>query len=171
MTAPQSRLLGNGTASAIAPATLTMPSMPMVASIAKQASTASPQDDPPVHLMCREISDVAGLWTEWMVGITELFRSRWRAGRPSEVQWYSLRLEVIREIQRVARVRHTTEVAAMQSVASEQQRAGRQPLSLDAFCKHLRRQRKHREATALTQGNTSDRQTVFSAQVQDLLKG
>ena len=169
MTAPQSRLLGNGTASAIAPVTLTMPSMPAVVSIAEQASTAAPQDVLPAHRMCREIYDVAGLWQEWMVGTAEQpsiaaldqrWGSRWRAGRPSEVQWYSLRLEVIKEIQRVARVRQITEVAAMQSVASEQQREGRLLLSLDAFCKHLRRQRKHREAAALTQGNTSDTQDL-----------
>ncbi|KAL2144209.1 hypothetical protein VTI28DRAFT_9500 [Corynascus sepedonium] len=72
--------------------------------------------------MCRAIKTVEGLWREWTIGlpgrpaIAALDRnwgSRWRARRRGELQWYSLRLEVIREIQRVAQARRISEQAAM----------------------------------------------------------
>jgi hypothetical protein len=68
--------------------------------------------------------------------------SRWRAGRTAEVQWYSLRLEVIREIRRVSRSRRIAEISAMHTVAADHQRSGG---SLDLFCKRLRRDRKERD--------------------------
>ena len=61
--------------------------------------------------MCRVIKTVEGVWRELTVGllgqpaIASLDRrwgSRWRAGRRGELQWYSIGLEIIREIKRVA---------------------------------------------------------------------
>ena len=103
---------------------------------------------PPKHRMCREVRTVEGLWREWTVGlrgrpsIRDLdgrWGNRWRAGRQSELQWYSLRLEVIKEIQRVARVQRIAEEAAMWKLQVDQQRMG---CSLDRFCKRLREGRK-----------------------------
>jgi Transcriptional activator of glycolytic enzymes len=57
--------------------------------------------------MSRELKMVEGLWREWTEGVPgrpsireldNLEGSRWRAGRQSEIQWYSLRLEAIKEI-------------------------------------------------------------------------
>ena len=57
--------------------------------------------------MCRTVKTVKALWQEWTVGLghgnpsvaalDSRWGSQWRAGRQSEVQWYSLRLEVIKE--------------------------------------------------------------------------
>ncbi|KJZ70052.1 hypothetical protein HIM_10556 [Hirsutella minnesotensis 3608] len=64
-------------------------------------------EPPPRYHMCRAVKKVEALWSEWTVGlrggpaIADLdsrWGSRWRAGRQSELQWYSLRLEVIRKI-------------------------------------------------------------------------
>jgi len=76
--------------------------------------------------MCRAIRTVEDLWREWTVGlqgqpsINELDRrwgTSWRAGRPSELQWYALRLEVIKEIRRIAQARKTSEEAAIWQVS------------------------------------------------------
>ena len=68
--------------------------------------------------------------------------NHWRAGCQSELQWYSLRLEVIREIRRVAQAQGTGEDAAMWQVSLQQQQQTR--CSLDQFCKLLRASRKAR---------------------------
>ena len=74
-------------------------------------SPRSVADGPPAYRMCRTIKTVEGLWREWTEGlpgqpsITALDKrwgTRWRAGRGSELQWYSLRQEVIREVDRLA---------------------------------------------------------------------
>ena len=66
------------------------------------------------------------LWREWTEGLggnpsvaapDSKWGSRWRAGRQKEVQWYSLRLEVIKEIKRVAQVQKVSEEAAMWQVS------------------------------------------------------
>ena len=104
---------------------------------------------PPQHRMCRSVRTVEDLWYEWTVGlqgqpsICELDRrwgSLWRAGRQSELQWYSLRLEVIKEIRHVAQARRTSEDAAMWQVNQRQQQ---QRCSLDQFCKLLRAARRN----------------------------
>jgi hypothetical protein len=68
----------------------------------------------PEYRMSRAIKTVEALWQEWMTGLPGQpavsaldvrWGSQWRAGRRSEVQWYSLRLEVIREIRRVSKSR------------------------------------------------------------------
>ena len=102
----------------------------------------------PKHRMCRAVRTVHDLWREWTVGlqgqpsITELDRrwgNQWRAGRQSELQWYSLRLEVIKEIRRIAQVQRTSEEAAMWQVSQHQQQL---KCSLDQLCKRLRAARK-----------------------------
>jgi hypothetical protein len=98
--------------------------------------------------MSRAIKTVEGLWKEWTVGlygqpaVRELdsrWGYSWRAGRHTELQWYSLRLEVIREIERIARSRRIGEEAAMYIVNLQQQQTG---CSMDQFCKQLRANRK-----------------------------
>ncbi|KAM7205926.1 Transcriptional activator of glycolytic enzymes domain containing protein, partial [Rhypophila sp. PSN 637] len=98
------------------------------------------------------VKTVSDLWREWTTGlqggpsITALdnrWGSRWSAGRQAEVQWYSLRLEVIREIRRVAGMRRTSEETAVAFVAAEQRQSN---CSLDLYCKRLRANRKIREA-------------------------
>lgn len=108
--------------------------------------------EPPKHCMSRAVKSVEGLWHEWTVGLPgqpsiaaldSRWGSRWRARRRAELQWYSLRLEVIREIRRIAQTRHISEEAAMQTVAMEQRLTD---CGLDLFCKRLRAGRKTREA-------------------------
>jgi hypothetical protein len=107
-----------------------------------------PEPDPLRHRMCRTIKTVEGLWREWTVGlrgqpaIMELDRqwgNRWRSGRQSELQWYSLRLEVVKEIQRIARAQRTSEEAAMRIVDLHQRQTS---CSIDQLCKRLRANRK-----------------------------
>jgi hypothetical protein len=109
---------------------------------------------PPQHTMSRAVKTVDALWQEWTTGLPGLpaisaldtqWGSRWRAGRRSEVQWYSLRLEVIREIRRVSKARRISEIEAMQAVAIDHRQSSR---SLDAFCKQLRASRKLRDGGA-----------------------
>jgi hypothetical protein len=108
--------------------------------------------EPPRYRMSRAVKTVKGLWREWTVGLQgepsiialdNRWGSRWRAGRQAEVQWYSLRLEVIREIRRVAQARRISEESAMQFVGAEQRQCN---CSLDLYCKRLRANRKTRDA-------------------------
>lgn len=113
------------------------------------ATSPEPAPEPaPKHRMCRAVRTVEDLWREWTVGlqggpsIAQLDRrwgNRWRAGRQSELQWYSMRLEAIKEIRRVAQARRTSEEAAMWQVSHHHQQ---QRCSLDQFCKQLRAARK-----------------------------
>ena len=107
--------------------------------------------EPPKHRMCRAVRTVEALWREWAVGLQgnpsievldRKWGNRWRSGRQSELQWYSLRLEVIREIKRVAQAQRTSEEAAMWQVSLQQQQLMR--CSLDQFCNQLRAGRKAR---------------------------
>ena len=104
--------------------------------------------EPPKHRMCRAVRTVEVLWREWTVGLQgnpsievldRKWGNHWRAGRQSELQWYSLRLEVIREIRRVAQAQRTSEEAAMWQVSLQQQQTR---CSLDQLCKRLRAGRK-----------------------------
>jgi hypothetical protein len=107
---------------------------------------------PPVHRMCRTVKTVKALWQEWTVGLgrgnpsiaalDSRWGSRWRAGRQSELQWYSLRLEVIKEIRRIAQARRVSEAAAMWQVNLQQEQM---QCSLDQLCKQLRASRKARK--------------------------
>jgi hypothetical protein len=110
------------------------------------------EENPPEYRMSRAIKTVEALWLEWMTGLPgqpavsaldARWGSQWRAGRRSEVQWYSLRLEVIREIRRTSKARRIAEISAMHTVAAVHRQSGQ---SLDAFCKQLRASRKLREA-------------------------
>ena len=80
-----------------------------------------------------------------MVALDSRWGSRWRAGRRSELQWYSLRLKAIKEIRRVAQAKRIGEQAAMYIVNLQQQQTG---CSLDQFCKRLRANAKARRPAA-----------------------
>ena len=78
--------------------------------------------EPPRHSMCRSVGTVEALWREWTVGLRgqpsvgaldSRWGSRWRSGRPKEQQWYSLRLEVVREIRRLAQAQRNSEEQAI----------------------------------------------------------
>ena len=105
-------------------------------------------EQPPVHRMCRAVKSVRALWREWTEGLggspsiaalDSKWGSKWRAGRQNELQWYSLRLEVIKEIKRVAQAQRVSEEAAMWQVNLQQEQM---QCSLDQFCKRLRAGRK-----------------------------
>jgi hypothetical protein len=100
--------------------------------------------------MCRAVRTVEALWREWTVGLQghpsiealdRKWGNCWRAGRQSELQWYSLRLEAIREIRRLAQAQGMGEEAAMWQVSLQRQQAR---CSLDQFCKLLPAGRKAR---------------------------
>jgi hypothetical protein len=116
------------------------------------APAPASEEEPPQYRMCRAIKIVEDLWREWTVGLQgqpaiaaldSRWGSRWRAGRQSELQWYSLRLEVIKEIRRLAQAQRSSEQAAMCALGLRQQQIG---CSLDQFCKLLRANRKARLA-------------------------
>lgn len=118
------------------------------------AEPSSQPTPPPKYRISRTVKTVQELWREWTVSlrggpsITALdnrWGTRWRAGRQAELQWYSLRLEVIREIRRIAQARRISEEAAMHFVSAEQRQTN---CSLDLFCKRLRANRRTREAAA-----------------------
>jgi len=80
--------------------------------------------------MCRSVKTVEALWREWTVGLggqpsisalDSRWGSRWRSGRQNELQWYSLRLEVIREIKRMAKAQRSSEEQAMWTLHLQQQ--------------------------------------------------
>ena len=153
--APASGLLqSEGSAPSLEPSSLEPPSRYISAqasiSNSRVATPAPPvtSAEPPEYRMCRTTKTVEDLWREWTVGlqgqpaITALdshWGSRWRAGRQSEVQWYSLRLEVIKEIRRIARAQRMSEEAAMHLMSMRQQQTG---CSIDQLCKTLRANRK-----------------------------
>ena len=125
--------------------------MPSASASASEGPRAA-EGGPPKHRMSRAVKTVEALWQEWNSGLPgqpsisaldDRWGSRWRAGRTAEVQWYSLRLEVIREIRRVSKSRRIAEISAMHTVAADHQQSGG---SLDLFCKRLRRDRKERDA-------------------------
>ena len=85
---------------------------PLARSPSLQQQQQQEQDllEPPKYRMCCAVRSVEALWREWTVGLQgnlsietldRKWGNRWRAGRQSELQWYSLRLEVIREIRRI----------------------------------------------------------------------
>lgn len=105
-------------------------------------------EQPPVYRMCRAVKSVRALWREWTEGLggnpsiaalDSKWGSRWRAGRQNELQWYSLRREVIKEIKRVAQTQRVSEEAAMWQVNLQQEQM---QCSLDQLCKRLRAGRK-----------------------------
>jgi hypothetical protein len=98
----------------------------------------------PIYRMSRAVKTVDQLWREWTEGLAggpavgrldSTWGSRWRSGRRSELQWYSLRLEAIKEISRIAQVQRCSEREAMWQLYRHQQRVGQ---SLDQLCKRLR---------------------------------
>ena len=139
-------------AAAAAMATVTMPDLELEPVLVDDFRIPGAEETPPEYRMSRAIRTVEALWQEWMTGLPgqpavsaldTQWGSKWRAGRRSEVQWYSLRLEVIREIRRISKSRRIAEITAMHAVAADYRQSSR---SLDAFCKQLRSSRKLREA-------------------------
>lgn len=117
-------------------------------SLAPSRATSPPAsqhlEEPPRHCMSRTVKTVELLWREWTVGLggkpsinalDNRWGARWRSGRQSELQWYSLRLEVIKEIRRVAKAKRISEEQAMWRLNMEQSQSG---YSLDRMCKQLR---------------------------------
>jgi Transcriptional activator of glycolytic enzymes/Centromere DNA-binding protein complex CBF3 subunit, domain 2 len=86
--------------------------------------------EPPKYQMCHTAKTVEALWHEWTVGLQgrpsinmldRQWGSQWRAGCCSELQFYSLQLEIIREIRHIAQAQRTSEEAAMWQVSKQQQ--------------------------------------------------
>ena len=103
------------------------------------------------YQICCTVKTVKAFWCEWTVDLLGRpsidmldwqWGSRWRAGRHTEVQFYSLRLEIIKEIRHIAQAQRTSEEAAMWQVSKQQQNMG---CSLDKRCKLLRAGRKARK--------------------------
>jgi hypothetical protein len=110
------------------------------------------EQPPPRYRMCRSVKTVERLWREWTAGLRgqpsirqldSRWGSRWRAGCQPELQWYSLRREVITEVVRMAQAGRYSEEQAMWALHAEQQRTG---CSLDQFCKRLRAARRAKAA-------------------------
>lgn len=121
-----------------------------IAATPYRACSPSPPFEPPRYRMCRTVKTVEALWQEWTVGLQgnasiealdRKWGNQWRAGRQSELQWYSLRLEIMKEIHRIAQAQRTSEEAAMYQVNLQQQHMR---CSLDQLCKRLRAGRKAR---------------------------
>jgi hypothetical protein len=100
--------------------------------------------------MRRDVNSVMGLYREWTVGlqgclsILELDRRygpRWRTGRKDEIQFYSLRREIIREINHIAQDDGVSELTAMKRL---QGRQDREQWSIDKLCKRLRVEARNR---------------------------
>jgi hypothetical protein len=104
--------------------------------------------------MRRDLRTVKQVHYEWTHGfhgsfsIMELNRrwgASWRAGRSKEIQFHSLRAEIIKEIARLSQVNHVNEMAALQAL---QQRQDSEKCSIDKFCKLLRRESRIRKGTS-----------------------
>jgi hypothetical protein len=117
----------------------------------EEPQEAQEPQEPPRYTMSRSVKSVERLWQEWTVGLNgqppvraldSRWGNKWRAGRQRELQWYSLRLEVVREIQRRAKAQRSSEEQAMASLQLQQQQMG---CSLDRLCKQLRAGRHLRE--------------------------
>ena len=72
--------------------------------------------------MCCAVKSVQALWRKWTEGLggnpsiavlDSKWGSRWRAGRQNKLQWYSLQLEVIKEIKRVTQAQRVSKEAAI----------------------------------------------------------
>jgi hypothetical protein len=109
-------------------------------------------EEPPKYKMDRQINTVNRLWVDWTRGyagqpsIVELDRrwgSRWRTGDRAEIQFYSLRLEIIKEIKQRASNQRLSEEMAMWQLHNEQLRMG---YSIDKLCKWLRQRRRNQAA-------------------------
>jgi hypothetical protein len=141
-------------ASAQASITATPCSAPSRSRSRSRSRSPSLSMKPPRYRMCRTVKTVEALWREWTVGLQgnpsievldRKWGNQWRAGRQSELQWYSLRLEVIKEIRHTAHTQRIGEEAAMWQVNLQQQNMR---CSLDQLCKRLRASRKARTRSA-----------------------
>ena len=94
------------------------------------------------------VRTVKTLWREWTIGLAgnssidmldSKWSSWWQAGHQSEIQWYSLRLEIIKKIRHIAQTQRTSEKAAMWQINQLQEKIN---CSLDQLCKQLWADRK-----------------------------
>ena len=131
-------------AASLAPSRATSPPLGAGAGTAPGAGASQRWEEPPRHCMSRTVKTVEMLWREWTVGLSggppigaldSRWGARWRSGRQSEMQWYSLRLEAIKEIRRTAKAQRISEEQAMWRLHISQQQQG---YSLDKLCKQLR---------------------------------
>jgi hypothetical protein len=148
-----------------ASASASAPALAIPPSLSSSASLSPPQDQishaaisvpqtPPQYKMSRDTRSVEGLYHEWTQGlrgalpIRELDRRyghHWRKGRRDELQFYSLRKEVLREIERIVVREGIDEITAARRL---QGRQDGERLSLDKLCKRLREETKARAAAA-----------------------
>ena len=98
--------------------------------------------------MCCMIRTVKTLWCEWTIDLAgnssvdmlnSKWDSQWQADCQSKIQWYLLRLEIIKEIRHIAQAQRTSEKAAMWQINQLQERMN---CSLDQLCKQLWADRK-----------------------------
>ena len=94
------------------------------------------------------VKTVEALWHEWTVGLRgrpsidrldQQWGSQWRAGCCSELQFYLLRLEVIKKIRHIVQMQRISKKTAMQQISKQQQNM---QCSLNWLCKLLRADRK-----------------------------
>ena len=100
------------------------------------------------YKMCCTVKTVKTLWHEWTVGLwgrsfidrlDQQWGSQWRAGCRSKLQFYLLRLEVIKKIRHIAQMQRISEKTAMQQISKQQQNM---QCLLNWLCKLLRAGRK-----------------------------
>jgi hypothetical protein len=77
------------------------------------------------------------------------YGNRWRRGRRDELQFYSLRREIVKQIERVAYSDGISEAVAIQHVQGLQDR---EKWSLDKLCKRLRQEARSRRRAATEYG-------------------
>jgi Centromere DNA-binding protein complex CBF3 subunit, domain 2/Transcriptional activator of glycolytic enzymes len=144
----------------VLPTPSTSPSSPP---LDPQHPSLQPQEQPPLYRMRRDLGTVEQLYREWTQGlqgclaIRELDRrygNRWRRGRSDEIQFYSLRSQIFREIERIALANGVTELVAMRRLQGRQDSGH---WSMDKLCKVLRaeakkrgEERRHRHQTTST---------------------
>jgi hypothetical protein len=110
------------------------------------APPLAPLLEPPAYEMSRKCHTVAQVYTEWMVGFSpgpsikeldRLYGPRWRSGRHKESQFYSLRRDLINEIQRIAKRNNTSEEIAIVDLQRRQTAHG---WSINQLCKEIRKE-------------------------------
>ena len=93
--------------------------------------------------MSQAVNSVWALWREWTEGLRgnpfiavldSKWGSKWQASWQKEVQWYSLWLEVIKEIKKVTQAQKVSEEVAIWQVNLQQEQM---QCSLDQLCKWL----------------------------------
>ena len=83
------------------------------------------------YCMCCTVRTVKTLWCEWTIDLTDnssvdmlnsKWDSWWQADCQSKIQWYSLRLEIIKKIRHIVQTQKTSEKAVMWQINQLQER-------------------------------------------------